>query len=245
MPRQKRWTFFALILMMGSMMACILPSIKVPANAVPTVPVMIPPVSRPTATDVGVTSITPQAWKAPINLNTMGDPTAKVKVDVWEDFQCPACKHYSEQIEPKVLQNYVETGKAFYTFHFFPFLDQNTPAQESHKAANAAYCAAEQGHFWDYHEMLFTNWLGENVGSFSESRLIAMGSALNLNTADFTKCVQGNTYATQIEQDMQAGTDIGVQGTPSVFVDGMLLTPGYIPSYDQIAQAIDTALAGK
>jgi protein-disulfide isomerase len=170
----------------------------------------------------------------------MGDPNAKVKIDVWEDFQCPACKQYSEKIEPQVLQNYVETGKVFYTFHFFPFLDGGRG--ESHQAAYAAMCAAEQGHFWDYHDMLFANWVGENAGSFTDARLIAIASAINLDMNSFTPCFQTGKYAAQVEQDYQAGGKQGVQGTPSVFVDGTLLTPGYIPSYDDIAKAVDAAL---
>jgi protein-disulfide isomerase len=234
-----------LILLMVVMLACVVPSIKVPSIANPTLPSVVVPLAHPTATEGAIVLVQPQTWKATIKLNTMGDSNAKVKVDVWEDFQCPACKHYSELIEPKVLQDYVEAGKAFYTVHYFPFLDQGTTGLESHKAANAAYCAAEQGDFWEYHEMLFANWQGENVGSFTEARLLAMGSALRLDMSTFTACVQGNTYASQIEQDMQAGSTLGVQGTPSVFVNGTLLTPGYIPSYDDISQAIETALAGK
>jgi len=63
----------------------------------------------------------------------------------------------------------------------------------------------------------------------------------------FKQCFQANTYANLINQDLLAGQTVGVHknGTPSVFVNGQLLTPGYVPTYDQVAAAIDAALAGK
>ena len=230
------------ILILGMISACILPSIAALVTNTPTVSGNTLPVSIPTSTGIKLTLVPTKGLHAPVNLTTMGDPNATVKIDAWEDFQCPACKQYSETIEPQVLQNYVETGKVFYTFHFFPFLDGGKG--ESHQAAYAAMCAAEQGHFWDYHDMLFANWLGENAGSFTDARLTAIASAVNLDMNSFTQCYQTGKYAAQVEQDYQAGGTQGVQGTPSVFVNGTLLTPGYIPSYNDIAQAVDAALAG-
>ena len=54
---------------------------------------------------------------------TLGDPNAKVTIDVFEDFQCPACQQFSDQIEPLIVQNLVATGKAKYIFRHYPFID--------------------------------------------------------------------------------------------------------------------------
>jgi protein-disulfide isomerase len=164
---------------------------------------------------------------------------------VWEDFQCPACKNYSQNVEPLVITNYVETGKVYYTFHFFPIIDGGNAAGESHHSANAAMCAAEQNRFWDYKEILFANWNGENQGSFADPRLIAFAENLGLDLTAFNTCVQSDRYANFINQDLLSGQTAGVSGTPSVFVNGQIVTPGYVPSYEQLAAAIDTALAGK
>ncbi len=202
------------------------------------IPTLISPVGE-------IVQITPQAFNAPVNMNTLGNPDAPVKVDVWEDFQCPACARYSEDVEKLVIQNYVESGKVYYTFHHYPFIDDRSTGKESDQAANASMCAGEQGRFWDYHDMLFANWNGENQGAFSDKRLIAFADALGLKMSDFKTCFDENRYRAQIDQDFADGTAIGVSGTPSVFVNGQQITPGYIPSYDQLSQAIEAALGGQ
>src|SRR5512135_2636975 len=120
-----------------------------------------------------VNAITPQPERSLSSGTSLGSPDAPVKVDVWEDFQCSACMFFSKNVEPEIVKAYVDTGKVFYTFHFYPFIDQfdQKKGEESHYAANAALCASEQGRFWDYHDMLFANWVGENVGSYTKARV--------------------------------------------------------------------------
>ncbi len=179
---------------------------------------------------------------------SMGDPNAPVKLDIYEDFQCPMCKAFSEQIEPSVVQAYVDTGKVYYTFHQFPFIDTLDSAKksiESHQAANASMCANEQGRFWDYRDLLFTNWLGENAGSFSNERLLAFARSLDLNMGQFTQCFNAFKYRNEVEQDLVSGDQLGLQGTPAVFVDGKEVKPGYMPTFADMKTAIDAALAIK
>jgi protein-disulfide isomerase len=200
----------------------------------------------PTLKPVGeITQVTPRVFNFTVSMNTMGNPDAPVKVDVWEDFQCPACKQYSAEIETQIITNYIETGKVFYTFHHYPFVDSQVATKESHQAANASMCAGTQGRFWDYHDMLFANWNGENQGAFTNKRLIAFADSLGLNMNDFKTCFNQNQFSAQIEKDFTDGKDLGVTGTPSVFVDNVQITPGYIPSYAELSQAIETALSGK
>jgi protein-disulfide isomerase len=192
-------------------------------------------------------AITPavQSYSVPADGTHLGKSSAPVKVDVWEDFQCPACKSYTDNAEPQVIENYVKTGKVYYTYHFFPLIDSGNATGESHQAANAAMCALEQGRFWDYHNLLFANWGGENQGAFVDPRLVAFAENLGLDMTKFNQCFTANTYSNYINQDLLTGQRFGVKGTPSVFVNGTLVTPGYVPSYDQLSQAIDAALAGK
>lgn len=194
---------------------------------------------------IAVTPITPKVINAKVDGQHLGDPSAPVRIDVWEDFQCPACRNYSQTVEPLVITNFVETGKVYYTFHFYPLIDGGNAAGESHHSANAAMCASEQGRFWDYHAILFANWKGENQGSFADAILVAFAESLGLDLTAFNTCFQSNRYANFINQDLLTGQTAGVSGTPSVFVDGQIVTPGYVPSYDQLATAIETALAGK
>jgi protein-disulfide isomerase len=179
-----------------------------------------------------------------VNGQSLGDPNAPVKIDAYIDYQCPSCKGYAENIELEVIEKYVPSGDVYYTFRHFPFLDNNAVRKESDQAANASMCAGEQGRFWDYHDILFANWNGENQNAFSDKRLVAFAETLGLDLDTFNQCFQANTYKDAIESDIAAGIMKGVTGTPSVFVNGEQLTPGYVPSFEQISQAVDAALAG-
>jgi protein-disulfide isomerase len=199
------------------------------------------------ATLASITPIAPGYFNAAVDGTHLGDPNALVKIDVWEDFQCSGCFYYTENIEPLVIQNYVETGKVYYTFHFYPFISGTSG--ESQQAANAAMCALDQGRFWDYHNILFTNWIGENVGSFTDARLVAMATSIGLDMTAFNQCFQADPYADQINQDFQAGKNMGVKSTPGIFINGQAAESSagakYIPSFDDISRTIDGLLNGQ
>ena len=175
----------------------------------------------------------------------MGNPGATVRIDVWEDFQCPMCLQYSENVERKLIDPYIAKGTVYYVFRQYPFIDKKVGGKESKQAANASMCASEQGRFWDYHDMLFANWSGEGVGSFSDNRLVTFAEMLSLDMQKFNSCFKANRYQDQINKDYQDGDAAGVNGTPSVFVNNTEVTPGYVPTYEQMVQAIEAALAGK
>ena len=193
-----------------------------------------------------VITVTPHVYSQ-VDGTTLGNPNAKVIVDVWEDFQCPACRNYSENTEPLIIQNYVDTGKVRYTFHQYPFIDDFASTKESDQAANASMCAAEQNRFWEFKEILFANWNGENLGSYADQRLIAFAEAINLDMDAFKTCFGENRYKERINQDFDAGKNLGVRSTPSIFVNKQLVLnsqgANYIPSYANIAASIDAALA--
>jgi len=192
-----------------------------------------------------VITVTPHAYSQ-VDGTTLGKPDAGVSVDVWEDFQCPACRNYSENTEPLIVQNYVDTGKVRYTFHQYPFIDDYASTNESDQSANASMCAAEQNRFWEYKEMLFANWIGENVGSFTDQNLLAFAEAINLDMDTFQSCFNENRYKEKIDQDLEAGYDLDISTTPSIFVNGQRVLnsqdAAYVPSYEDIATAIEAAL---
>jgi protein-disulfide isomerase len=194
---------------------------------------------------VAVTPITPRTFSVPVNGTSVGNPDATVKLDVWEDFQCSGCLAYTQRVEPDIIKNYVETGKVLYTFHPYPFIDGGQG--ESQQSTNGALCAGEQGRFWDFHDMLFANWLGENLGSYTNAKVKAFAEYLGLDMTAFNKCYASNKFAAQIAQDMQS-----VQGqvppTPGIFVNGKMILNStdqrLIPSVEDLSNAIEAALAG-
>ena len=140
----------------------------------------------------------------------------------------------------QLIQNYVETGKVYYTYHFFIVIDGNDGTDASYRAANAALCASEQGHFWDYHDTLYANQITESASLYTDARLVTMAENLKLDMTAFNQCYQAKKYASVISNDQATGQSLGVTGTPSIFVDGKLVS-----DFSQTAQAIDAALAGK
>jgi protein-disulfide isomerase len=189
------------------------------------------------------TRITPEARPLE-NGKTIGNPNAKVKIEVYEDFQCPSCKLYTDDAEKQLFQStYITNGQVYYIERLFPFIDSGSITKESHQAANASMCALELGRFWDYHDILFANQGAENSGAFSDKRLQAFAESLGLDMTAFNSCFSANKYSADIEADYQMGIAAGVNSTPSVFLNGTEITPGYRPTYDQLKTAIDAALA--
>ena len=204
---------------------------------------IIPSIQRATAPVGAFVTAVPHE-RPMVDGTTMGDPNAPVVLQVFEDFQCPSCRQYSQDIEPSVIDAYVATGKVRYEFHQYPFLDDSAATKESDQAANASMCASEQNRFWDYHDTVFANWNGENQGAYTDKRLVAFAEAIGLDMTEFNSCFESNKYKDQINADLNLGTQLGVTGTPSVFVNGKIVKPGYIPSFQDIQQAVDAALAG-
>ena len=188
-----------------------------------------------------IVTVTPAALPEADGLS-LGDPNAPVTIDVFEDFQCPACQRFTENTEPLIIQNLVASGQARYVFHNYPFLDGNGAGSsgESDQAANAVMCANEQDKFWEMHSILYANWNGENQGAFSNRRLQAMAESLGLDMDAFNSCFSANKYEAEIQADFNLGGQMGVSGTPTVFVNGQRVgQPRQVPSYPEIAAAVN------
>ena len=163
---------------------------------------------------------------------TMGDKNAKVKVEEFSDFQCPFCSQFAKKQEPEIVKKYVETGKIQLTFVPFSFL-----GPESVKAAEAAYCAADQGKFWEYHDLIFESQRGENQGAFTRNLFVQLAKDLALDSAKFEECVDNSTHAQKVADDLKYGQGKGVNGTPYFVVNDKLVDSS------QLEAAIEEALA--
>ena len=194
----------------------------------PPTPTM-PPIVAPAARDATI----------PVDGYTLGAETAPVTVEVFEDFQCPYCGGFTAQIEPQLVDAYVRPGLARLVFRDLPFL-----GEESRWASVAARLAEQQGRFWPMHDYLFANQLGENVGSFTPDRLMAMAQAAGLDMDAFIAGLQvpaARALYAQIESEAyQAASSMGVSATPSVFVNGVKLAA---IDFASVSAAIDAALA--
>lgn len=195
------------------------------------------PQIRPIAEVVTVESTPP----ATADGNTAGDPNAPIKIEEFADFQCPFCERFHEQTQPLLIQHYVDTGKVLFVYRSMGnFVSDNIARQkgvpattESQDAALAAYCAADQGKFWEMQNTLFANVLGEDAGSFTDRRLQAIAEKAGLDMAAFNSCYNSNKFADQVQQDFTDGSAAGVTGTP-----------GFLITYTVNGEAKTKTLAG-
>jgi protein-disulfide isomerase len=172
---------------------------------------------------------------------SIGDPNAPVKVVELADFQCPGCKLFSDEYESAFVSEYVETGKVYFTYRTFSFLDKRDtrdhPLKESHAAAEAAYCASDQGKFWEYHDLLYANQTGENIGDFTDRRLTAFAQVLGLDMNKFGDCYTSGKYKQKVIDDYTVSLSDNLEQTPSFLVNGKLVI------LKDLNKTIDSALA--
>ncbi len=175
------------------------------------------------------------------NKNVVGDPNAPVTIIEYSDFQCPFCGRFTHETEPLLLKNYIATGKVRLIYRTFG----NWIGPESLRAAEAAYCAGDQGKFWEFHDILFYNQHGENEGAFSRSRIETMAQMLGLDMTPFRQCLDSHKYQQQAMQDLKDGQAAGVKGTPSFVViapDGSQQFIEGAQPYARFQQVIEAAL---
>ncbi len=171
----------------------------------------------------------------------MGPADAKVTVEEFTDYQCPACKTWHESSQPRLLNDYIKAGKSVkFVIKQNPFLDTSTAQRESHVTTEAAYCASDQKRFWDFHDALYNNQpKGENTGYWTSDRLKELARQLKLNNDQFNKCMDSNTYRLKANADATAARDRNVTGTPSFFVNNKLIA---YKDYSDLQKAIDEVL---
>ena len=204
--------------------------------------IIIPSIQQSKNPGGEIVKITPQTYPTG-NGTTIGNPDAKVKVDVFSDFQCSACATYANDIEPQVIREIIEPNDVYYVYHQFPFLDDSDPNKTSDRTALASECAAEQGRFWDYKAILYANQTGIE-GQFSDPRLSAFAKNLGLDLESFEACLASAKYQNVLDEGVKLGTELGVTGTPSVFVNGQNVSPGRVSTFDEINALVLAALQG-
>ena len=168
--------------------------------------------------------------------NTQGKADAPVTIIEYSDFQCPYCLRYHSETFPRILQEYVATGKVKISYKEYPAL-----GDISFLAAQAAECAADQNAFWDYHTALFDE--RSRIGRIPQNKadLIKLAStALKIDMSTFSKCLNEDHTTGRVQIDSEEGQRFGVRGTPSFLINGKLVV-GAQP-YSVFKAAIEDAL---
>ena len=143
----------------------------------------------------------------------IGSESAKVKLVEFSDFQCPACK----SAEPAIKQTLLKYPNDLqFIYRHFP-LPQHDNARE---AAYFAEAAGEQGKFWEMHDRIFetqSQWL--DIGDSTEF-FLGLARDLNLDEAKLQEVLEKNTFKSKIDSDVAEGRSLGVNSTPTFFVNG-------------------------
>jgi protein-disulfide isomerase len=174
----------------------------------------------------------------------LGDPAAKVSIDIWSDFQCPACMNFATEIEPPTIRTYVAQGKVKLIYHDAAFQGQKVPRayDESVEPAAAARCAADQGKFWQMHNWIFANWNGENQGAFAAPRLSSIATAAGLDMATYNACMAVGDKQTAVRDETAQGTAAGINQTPTIIINGQTIV-GSPTNFATFAVVLDQAYA--
>ena len=147
-----------------------------------------------------------------------------MKVEVWSDFQCPACKYFATQPRARSSTSTSRRARRSFLYRDYAFIDKGADGGESHQAAAAARCAGDQGKFWPYHDYLFENQGGENKGTFSAAFLGAIADKVGLDRPKYDACMANGASdkVALVKAETKAGSDLKVNQTPTVSVNGVL-----------------------
>ncbi|MBS2962701.1 thioredoxin domain-containing protein [Actinocrinis puniceicyclus] len=170
----------------------------------------------------------------------LGNADAKVKLTVYEDARCSACKSYETTFTPAYKQ-LIQNGTLELLIHPVTLIDANTNGSGSLHAGNAFACAQDAGHFEAYHDIIYNNQPAESTDSFaSDATLIALAKQVpGLDGKTFENCVNSHRYFDWVRQNYASLNKItnNQPSTPTIYANGKAFT---LPTASQ-ATAAQTA----
>jgi protein-disulfide isomerase/uncharacterized membrane protein YphA (DoxX/SURF4 family) len=185
----------------------------------------------------------------------VGNGQAPVSVDLYEDLQCPICNNLEQSGLTTDLDAKIKATSIKVNYHVMSFLDSSSNGNRySSRAANAAYCAADQSPaaFGKFHDIAYgknadgkNNQPAEGSNGLPDSTLIAWGKQAGITSADFSTCVTSEQHKDLVAGVTEDASKRGVNGTPTVFVQGKQVkgTGGNVVTVAQVDAAISAALA--
>lgn len=164
-------------------------------------------------------------------------------VDIYEDFACPPCGAFDQKHDPMLKQLVVE-GRAKVVFHpMVIFGESLQPAHDnSLRAAAALRCVGDGAHWLSYQDALYEHQPeNEETTGYTTDELLSLAEPLGLTGDDFTSCVKSQRYAGSVKTVSRGYISSGIQGTPSVRVNGRTLGSSETDSPEALRGAIEAA----
>ncbi len=183
--------------------------------------------------------VQPQQARAPQpgapNPWAKGGASAKVTLEEFSDFQCPACGGLAPGLR-NVLKDYGDRVRL--VFRNFPLAMHKYAFQ----AARAAEAAGQQGKFWEMHDLLYDNQKEWSDSMEPRVQFDAYASRLGLNVQKFKADMERADLTERIKADYSRGMSLGVKGTPTVYLNGREMVPGQLVTEEILRREIDAAL---
>ncbi len=145
----------------------------------------------------------------------LGNADAPITLVEFGDYQCHFCNVFFKSTEHDIVEKYVKTGKVKMIFK-----DYNIIGPDSINASHGSHCANDQGMFWEYHDILYSNWNGENNGWASSSNLTMFAQEIGLEMDRWSKCMSDGQHSKIILASNEDAGKLGLTGTPAFFVIG-------------------------
>ena len=147
----------------------------------------------------------------------LGDPSAKVTLIEFGDYQCPFCGKFFKDSEPLIRENYVKTGKIKFVWRDFAFL-----GPESLLGGQAAHCAKDQGKYWEFHDAIMEEEQidgKEHNGNLNEIKFSEMARNLKMNVENFGGCLASEKYKDVGKSAYDSAIALEVNSTPTLFIN--------------------------
>lgn len=149
----------------------------------------------------------------------LGPSDAKMTIVEFGDYRCVHCARFNVETKDLLISEYVDTGRLKFIFRDFPVND--TPADSSSAgAAEASYCAAEQGKYWGYHDRLFRNYdFEKNVNLLTKDVLEKLASDAGVADLEkFAECLASGKYSSIVNENYDLAKNLGLKGTPAFLI---------------------------
>ena len=165
----------------------------------------------------------------------LGDANAPVTIVEFSDYECPFCGRHAREVAPKIVENYINTGKVKLVFRDLP-LGFHPDALPAAIAANCARAQGDDKTYFEFHDKLYAA-----QDKLKKDQFIAYAKELNLDEAKFTACLDDPAQKAEVEADQKEGAKYGVQGTPGFFINKFFIA-GAFP-YETFEKLIEQELA--
>ena len=175
-------------------------------------------------------------------IQPLGDVQAPVLLEVYSDYQCPACAYYYANSIKQLIKDYVETDKIKLLYDDLAF-----EGNRSQWAAEAVHCANDQGKFWAYHDKIMSlRYQTNNTNIYEKDSLEKIAKDMGLDECEFTLCLESGKYTKVVQNDTKNAWG-KITGTPTSFLNGKMIVDDKgenlgAMSYDKLSIKIEEAL---